>query len=116
MRLHNSLKSVEIPGNVKSIGDYAFQGNGMEELIINEVLKKLGNKLFTPTASCVYIPDSIKKIGDWAFYANSLKSVEIPGNLKSIGNYAFQENGMRNLLLMRVLKKLGQRLLLQQHR
>ena len=61
---------IVIPGNVTSIGSYAFYG-------------------YTLLTS-VTIPDSVTSIGDRAFYyCKSLTSVTIPDSVTSIGNYAF---------------------------
>lgn len=64
------VKSIIIPGNIKSIGDYAFKG-----------CSNLTN---------VTIPDNIKSISEDMFgFCDSLTSINIPNSVKSIGRGVF---------------------------
>ena len=64
------ILSVEINGNITSIGDSAFYG-----------CKNL--KEFT-------IPNTVNRIGAFAFYeCNSLSQIKVPNTVKEIGGYAF---------------------------
>ena len=66
----NSVRELNIPYGVDSIGDYAF--------------------LYCDSLTSVVIPDSVTSIGDRAFYnCDSLTSVVIPDSVTSIDNYAF---------------------------
>ena len=82
-----SLKSVEIPGTVESVGWKAFADCGLEEL---------------------HLRAGIKKIEDCAFLrCSSLKSVEIPGSVEVVGEYAFNGcDGLEELRLGAGIKKI----------
>ncbi len=72
----NGPKDVVIPSTiggvpVTTIGDNAFEWDGI---------------------TSVKIPDSVTTIGSNAFHANNITSVVIPGNVRSIGMYAFWYN------------------------
>lgn len=62
------LKSFVIPAGVKNIGDYAFQGNSLENVII---------------------PNTVTHIGKNAFAWSGLKSVTLPASLTYLGKSAF---------------------------
>lgn len=65
-----SIKKVNVPNSVTSIGNKAFQGC----------------KVLTD----ITIPDSVTTIGEWAFYGcNDLASVTIGNSTTTIGNNAF---------------------------
>ncbi len=86
------LMEVIIPGNVKTIGNFAFIGNDMFELSISDGVENIGNNAFSYNClSDITIPNSVRVIGDYAFYKNKLKKVEIPSSVKSIGTHAFDE-------------------------
>ena len=67
----NRLRSVTIPGSVKSIGASAFQG-----CVVLTTVTILGNGLTS--------------IGTKAFYNSAVNSINIPNSVTSIGNKAFQ--------------------------
>ena len=65
------IKSIVIPGTVKTIGEYAFY--------------------CCSTLQSVVLGNGIETINRHAFQANGLKTVNIPGSVKTIGEYAFDE-------------------------
>lgn len=120
-----SAPSLNIPGSVKTIGDFCFY-NGRFLVTFNEGLEVIGNHAFyqwSPGYStfAITIPSTVTTIGDAAFrgiyylgtvnfapdsqlksigaYAFSglsqLSSIEIPNTVTSIGAYAFK--GCSNL-------------------
>lgn len=64
-----SIKDKTIPGNVKSIGSYAFAGCSNYKLIIEEGVKSIGAHAFGETSSLRYVelPESLTFIGEKAF-------------------------------------------------
>ena len=67
----DSIISVTLPSNLKSIPSYAFQDCDL--------------------LSAIELPDSVTEIGSGAFLGcNSLTNVTLPSNLKSIPSYAFE--------------------------
>lgn len=81
-----SLKSIEIPDSVTSIGANAFCGCRLEN---------------------VEIPDSVTTIGEFAFCGCNFKNVEIPEGVTSIEHYAFGETSLESIKLPRSIISLG---------
>ena len=86
--LCRSIKSVEIPGTVEVVGEYAFRKcDGLEELRLGAGIKRIENSAF-----------------DWCRW---LKSVEIPGSVEVVGEKAFAMCfGLEELRLGAGIKKI----------
>lgn len=82
------VKSIIIPGNIKSIGDYAFKGcSNLTSIIIPDSVTSIGDRAFAFCESLtdINIPNSVKNIGKYAFFnCSNLTNVTIPDNIKSI--------------------------------
>ena len=76
---NSNLKVVELPKNVTSIGDYAFNGS------INAVFNAM--------------PERLTKIGNYAFYrCDQITELNFPASLTTIGNRAFSGNSTASKL------------------
>lgn len=74
-----------VPKSVKAIGDRAFMGMGIQELVLPDGIERIGNEAFQASEiTSINLPDSIKEIGEWAFSYSELKSVVIPKNLTNL--------------------------------
>ena len=68
-----------ILGNsVTHIGDVAFAGNQLTNIVI---------------------PGSVTHIGDGAFWDNQLANIVIPGSVTHIGDWAFWDNQLTNIVI-----------------
>lgn len=76
-------RQVEIPQSVEYIGEEAFRGNSLYELVLNEGLETIGN---------------------YAFYDNKISSLTIPSTVTNYGNYCFGKNEITSLKLTEGLK------------
>lgn len=86
-----SLKKVELPTGLTAIEEYAFEGSGIEEMVIPETVKKLANS-FTDCKSLkrFVFPKNMETIESRMFDGcEMLSDITLPTNLKTIGNYAF---------------------------
>ena len=108
------IKSIVIPGTVKTIGEYAFyccstlqsvvlgngietinrhafQANGLKTVNIPGSVKTIGEYAFDECKSLASLTlnNGIETINRHAFHTNGLKTVNIPGSVKTIGEYAF---------------------------
>jgi len=89
------LKSINIPDNVTSIGNYAFCNcSSLSSLTIPTNVKTIGSYAFDRCSSLtsLTIPENVTTIGDYAFeYCSKLSSVTYLGNtnLKQCPNNVF---------------------------
>lgn len=75
-----SLRSIQIPSNITSIGNAAFYE--------------------CTSLTSVELPNSLTSIGQEAFYeCTSLTSIDLPNSLTSIGSAAFHEAGLTSLTI-----------------
>ena len=88
-----SLTSIEIPNSVTSIGDYAFEGcTSLTSVTIPNSITNIGVRMFYQCTSLtsITIPNSVTSIGTQAFYnCKSLKSIIIPNSVISMDHQAF---------------------------
>lgn len=76
-----------LPKGVKAIEDFAFFGQGFEEVVLPAGLEFIGSCAFQECRSLksVILPKSLKKIGEYAFeYCTALKSVRFSGKRPAI--------------------------------
>lgn len=89
-----NLESVSIPGNVESIGDYAFAYcNMLSNIKLGTGLISIGESAFSGCykISQIELPDKITSIGNYAFSrCNKLKSISFPNSITSIGRSVFE--------------------------
>ena len=100
---HSSIRTVNIPESVKSIGIWAFSDcDNLVSINLPDSLESIESAAFAYCDSLMYVnfPESLKKIGDNSFFQCSrLSSVEFPSNIESIGRYAFADCGFKELIL-----------------
>jgi hypothetical protein len=89
----NNLKSVLIPNNVLSIGDWVFYGcSNLASITIPNSITYIGNYAFYNCSKLtnITIPNSITSIGNYSFYnCSKLINITIPNSITSIGDNAF---------------------------
>lgn len=87
------IDHIPFPDNITSIGDYAFSGNILQQIWLPNKLTSIGESAFRLNFMReVSLPNSLISIGDHAFEDNELTSVDIPENVNSIGDFAFNGN------------------------
>ena len=88
-----SLKSIEIPDSVISIGTMAFYNcTSLTSITIPDSVTNIGGSAFENCTSLtsITIPDSVTSIGDGAFAGcSALESIIIPNSVTWIGGNAF---------------------------
>lgn len=98
-----SLTSVNIPDNVETIEQYAFNGaRQLQEVHLPDSLTSLGRYAFAGCRSLrtVKIPTKLKEIPWYAFDGcNSLQSVELHDSITGIGDYSFRNCNLREITL-----------------
>lgn len=90
-----SIKSVNIPKNVKSISSYAFEScTSLTSITLQDRVSEIGYAAFMNCSSLkeIVLPDSVTYIGSYAFAGcSSLTKITIPDSLETIGDSAFRD-------------------------
>ena len=99
-----SLKAITLPGNLKSVGEYAFQEcSSLETLNLPSGITSIGNNAFWGCSSLrsLPLPSGLISIGDRAFErCESLISLHLPSSLTSLGELVIAGcYGLTNLTL-----------------
>ncbi|MBQ7252777.1 MAG: leucine-rich repeat protein [Kiritimatiellae bacterium] len=86
----SGLKTVAIPGSVKTIGNYAFDGSGLTNASIGKGVAIIGFAAFRGCGlKALTLPDGVTDIGGEAFDGMESGSVEIPDSVMHLGEEAF---------------------------
>ena len=109
---NSTLKSVTIPGTVKSIGESAFyECKALETLTLGEGIESIGNYAFMKCSSlkAVTIPDSVTKIGTEVFDScSSLETASIGKGVQVIANSAFDNcKNLTEVTLLNTVTEIG---------
>ena len=99
------LTTINLPGTVEKIGDYAFKGTSLSgSLYLPNSLKTIGIGAFDSLklTGTLTIPDSVTTISSEAFYNNKFTKLVIGQNssLITIGNNAFRNNQISNAIAL----------------
>lgn len=93
-----SLKTIEIPSSVTTIGEYAFSSSGLESVSFgeNSQLKSIGYRAFRWCASLTSVQfgtnSVLETIGEEAFGGcEKLADFTIPASVKTVENKAFEK-------------------------
>ena len=105
------IKSVQIPGSVKTIGESALQGcKSLQSVVLCSGIESIGESAFSGTGLIsVNIPGSVKRIGVYAFsYCESLSSITLNYGIEEIDLGAFYYcSSLTSVILPASLKSLG---------
>jgi hypothetical protein len=87
----SSLRSINLPGNLASIGAFAFSDTGITNITIPNSVTNIGQEAFDGcnTLANVVISTNLTSIGISVFAWCGLTNVVIPNSITSIGEYAF---------------------------
>ncbi len=99
------LTTINLPGTVEKIGNYAFKGTSLSgSLYLSNSLKTIGIGAFDSLklTGTLTIPDSVTTISNEAFYNNKFTKLVISQNssLTTIGNNAFRNNQISNAIAL----------------
>ncbi len=80
----HSLRSIELPKDLNSIGRSAFCGSGLRYLEIPDTIKSLPDGFCAECSALerVKLPSELEYLGAYAFSESGLVSIEIPGSVK----------------------------------
>lgn len=99
------LTTINLPGTVEKIGDYAFKGTSLSgSFYLPNSLKTIGIGAFEglKLTGTLTIPDSVTTISNEAFYNDKFTKLVIGPNssLTTIGNNAFRNNQISNAIAL----------------
>ena len=94
----SNLTTVEVPGSVEEISDFAFRYNNFTSLKLNKGIKSIGEQAFMApdplhndnSLGDLIIPEGMTRIGPEAFCWRNLTSVTIPESVTYIGRNNFR--------------------------
>lgn len=92
MQYTGNADVVVVPDGVEDIGEAAFHGKTMTEVILPDSVKNIGYEAFSdcPNLKTITFPESVRYIGQWAFLrCTSLEQAILPKGLEGIGFAAF---------------------------
>lgn len=104
------LSRVVLPKNLNKIGNSAFAGSGLVEIVLPEGMTQVEGALFRGCRKLrsVALPDSAKEIRFNVFEGcESLSCITLPRGLDTIGYRAFRRSGIRELKLPEGLVSIG---------
>lgn len=101
-----NIQAIKLSANLTEIPDNAFANGGTSlsefgTLVIPEGVTKIGQRAFNGRhIKNVVWPKSLETIGNYAFDNHQMTEIELPENVKSIGTYAFRisQEGLENTL------------------
>lgn len=88
-----------IPSSVTEIGDGAFEGCKINEVILPYGVENIGYLAFSDCYKLkkMNLPDSLKSIGDYAFSSTGIENITIPNGLENIGEGVFSGSALTTL-------------------
>lgn len=79
--------------DLTTIGDSAFDGSGISEIILSEKLVQIRKNAFSNSMlKAISLPESLREIGEEAFLGCKLTSISIPESITDIPKRAFYAN------------------------
>ena len=103
------IQEIVLPPNIKVIGNYAFQQSKLEHIVLPENLKYISRGMFFKTPMVrIDIPKSVLHIAKDAFCGTKLILIELPQDLYSIGSHAFDTPTLSWISIPSNVKLIGQ--------
>jgi len=87
----SGIEKLVLPSTLKSIGDYAFEGQKLlGEIVLPDCFEALGvNSFAYSSITGIKLPDSVEEIPDGCFKECTSLDMDLPANLRRIGVDAF---------------------------
>ena len=90
-KYRRSVKKVVVKSGVTTVGDFAFDGMGIETVSLPEGITYIGKSAFSfSELSRITLPESLESIGEGAFIGSTLTELTVPEKVVSIGPWAFR--------------------------
>lgn len=106
-----NLESFEFEpaSQLSTIGEFAFEGTGLETFVMPDGVTEIPQQVFWDTARLrsVTLSQNLSSIGRLAFARSALTSIELPESLESIGESAFFDSSLREIEFPQNLISIG---------
>lgn len=98
-----------VPEGVEKLGDYSFSHTTIRSVDLPSTLKTIGEGVFQgcECISCMDIPSSVTSIGKGAFFSTSLDDITLNEGVESIGENAFRQTKLSEIHLPKSIKTVG---------
>ena len=94
--------------SVNSVGDEAFRGNSLDNVVIPSSITSIGNSAFRGCGiENLTLQEGLIGIGEGAFQFNNLTTVTIPNSVTTIGISAFQFNNLTNAVISKGITRIN---------
>lgn len=106
----SSLEALTIPESVETIDSAAFSYcTSLKEVNIPDGIKIIPSELFLncKNLSEIKLPDSITSIDYSAFYATAIKTIDLPKSITSIGSSAFYNSALESIVIPDAVTSIG---------
>lgn len=105
---NNQINNLKLSDNLVEIRDNAFGNNSIENLILPENLITLGEGVFKNNSiRKLYINDALEIIEKNCFINNSLKEVIIGKSVRKIGTSSFENNLIEKIFIPTTVKEIS---------
>ena len=110
---YGTKTEITIPEGVREISGFVYYQVGPKKVtktIFPSSLEKIGTRAFDSCAlEEVVLPDGVKEIGEYAFaFSSSLANVKLSRSLKTIGHYAFGDcKNLKKVVVFNGLEEIG---------
>lgn len=97
-----NLKNITIGEGITAIGDSAFAGTAVKNIVLPSTLTMIDSKAFEECKELkeIILNDGLKTISGFAFYlTKNLSKISIPDSVKYIGSECFAYSGIENAKL-----------------
>ena len=85
---------------ITTIGEDAFKGKGIKEVIIPSGITTFEQGTFEANElTSLVLPNGVKKLGTFSFQSNKIKSIVIPDPIDEVGYAAFYNNSLENVTI-----------------
>ena len=108
----DGIKSLILPGTIKSIGAMAFRNNNIVNLKLPDSVEELGDGVFAANRDLetLVLSNNLRSIPDGAFSFNKVKKLIIPEGVTEIGGSAFTDNNLlSDLTIPSTVEKINDR-------
>ncbi len=103
------ITSIVVPGTIKSVSLPSSVKNNLKKVVLEEGIVEIDDFSGRNGIQEIVIPDSVKKLGDYAFSGcSSLKKITIPKHIKKIPDYFFAHTGFDDFVVDDHITSMGE--------